>query len=249
MKKFLLFLLVPVLLCGAAAFAIWKWCPDTVAAGYVSEYGSKAFEMCKGWFAASKEFAAEAWNRVQNPEPRLPPKDEKAEPEAKPEDAEPQEEKAVENPAPRPSAPKPVVSGPPGWTGIEPDNWCAGLKIKPDSLKRKIVLVFEFSTDDEISTGMLPRIQQVWSAYNTKPFVVLGSHRGDDSRAAAAAAKKAGVSFPVYQGAGWSREPRSSELPFIYLVDDSGKVIYRGQTEHGAIEAFVNALPDVGRRR
>ena len=109
-------------------------------------------------------------------------------------------------------------------------------------------MVYVFSESDEDSVALLPRIENVWSAYKSKPLVVLGSHRGGKSAKAANIIKKAKVTFPVYEDAGRTQEPSAGgRYPIVYVVDDTGRMIYRGRSDLEATEAIVTAIPNVGR--
>ena len=111
-------------------------------------------------------------------------------------------------------------------------------------------MVYVFSSADEDSVALLPRIENVWSAYKSKPFVVIGSHRGGKSAKVANLIRKSKVTFPVYEDAGRTKEPGAGgRYPIVYVVDDTGKMVYRGRSDLEATEAVVTAIPDVGKRR
>ena len=111
-------------------------------------------------------------------------------------------------------------------------------------------MVYVFSESNEDSVALLPRIEKLWSAYKSKPFVVLGSHRGGKSAKVANLIKKSKVTFPVYEDAGRTKEPGAGgRYPIVYVVDDSGQMIYRGRSDLEATEAVVTAIPNVGKRR
>jgi hypothetical protein len=92
---------------------------------------------------------------------------------------------------------------------------------------------------------MLARLESVWQGFKTKPFVVVGAHVSKDDEAAKAAVAAGGVSFPVYRDARLaSGEPFSDSLPFLYVVDISGKIVYRGRNDRIATQACVMAIAD-----
>jgi len=136
------------------------------------------------------------------------------------------------------------------WKGLEPENWYCGRKLTERALDGKIVMVYVFSESNEDSVALLPRIESVWSAYKSKPFVVIGSHRGGKSAKVASIIKKSKVTFSVYEDAGRTQEPGAGgRYPIVYVVDDTGRMIYRGRSDLEATEAVVTAIPDVGKKK
>jgi len=243
MKKFLVALLLLALVAAGAGSAVLRFWPDTEAGGYAA----LAWERAKEWCGVSAEFWVEQWRRFRPAGEETPP--------ARPK---PVETTAAEKPAAVEETPVPAVERPPQpavdlskpWKGLDPENWYGGPKLTEKSLEGKIVMVYAFSESSEDSVALLPRIENVWSAYRTKPFVVLGSHRGGRSAKVAGILKKNGVTFSVYEDAGRTKEPApGGRYPIVYVVDDTGRMVYRGRSDLEATEAVVTAIPDVGRRR
>ena len=246
MKKLLLILLSQILLTGAVLYVVCRIMPDGVVAQYVQLAKEKSLEKGRAWWTILKDQTVAAWHKFRDPEPKLIEKEAVPETEA---EAPVEKPVAAEPPAPaKPAVPEIDLSKP--WKGLEPGNWYGGKKITEKSLEGKIVMVYAFSEADEDSVALLPRIEQLWSAYKTKPFVIIGSHRGGKSAKISALVKKAKLTFPVYEGAGRTKEPSAGgHYPVVYVVDDAGKMIYRGRSELEATEAFVDALPNVGKKR
>ena len=236
MKKAFLVIVVLVGLEVVAEFFIAKFWPDTK----VGEYAVIQRDTTVEWYHVAKDFWVEQWHRFrpEEPEPQVA--------------AAPKVEESVEREEETKSAepPKPTVDLSKPWKGLEPENWYYGKKLTEKSLEGKIVMVYVFSESSEDSVALLPRIENVWSAYKSKPFVVIGSHRGGKSAKVANLIKKSKVTFPVYEDAGRTKEPSAGgRYPIVYVVDDSGKMIYRGRSDLEATEAVVTAIPDVGKRR
>ena len=236
MKKAFLVIVVLVGLEVVAEFFIAKFWPDTK----VGEYAVIQRDTTVEWYHVAKDFWVEQWHRFrpEEPEPQVA--------------AAPKVEESVEREEETKSAepPKPAVDLSKPWKGLEPENWYCGKKLTEKSLEGKIVMVYVFSESSEDSVALLPRIENVWSAYKSKPFVVIGSHRGGKSAKVANLIKKSKVTFPVYEDAGRTKEPSAGgRYPIVYVVDDSGKMIYRGRSDLEATEAVVTAIPDVGKRR
>ena len=164
MKKAFLVIVVLVGLEVVAEFFIAKFWPDTK----VGEYAVIQRDTTVEWYHVAKDFWVEQWHRFrpEEPEPQVA--------------AAPKVEESVEREEETKSAepPKPAVDLSKPWKGLEPENWYCGKKLTEKSLEGKIVMVYVFSESSEDSVALLPRIENVWSAYKSKPFVVIGSHRG-----------------------------------------------------------------------
>ena len=241
MKKAFLVLVVLVGLLVAADLVIVKFWPDTKAGEYAVVGRDTAVE----WYVETKDFWLEQWHRFrpEEPEPQVVEK-----PEAEKPENETAKESKAEEPAKSAEPAKPVVDLSKPWKGLEPENWYCGKKLTEGALAGKIVMVYVFSESSEDSVALLPRIENVWSAYKSKPLVVLGSHRGGKSTEAANIIKKAKVTFPVYEDAGRTQEPSAGgRYPIVYVVDDTGRMIYRGRSDLEATEAIVTAIPNVGK--
>ena len=244
MKKLLLILLALVLFAAAAIYTVCRIMPNGVVAGYVELGKQKTVETCREWWIGAKDWTVTTWNKVLHPEPKLVEQNVAAETDD--DDISMEESGRLEKPKP----PVPAVDLSKPWKGLEDANWYCGKKITEKALEGKIVMVYAFSEKDEDSVALLPRIEQLWFAYKTKPFVIIGSHRGGKSEAISRIVRKSRLTFPVYEGAGRTKEPSAGgHYPIVYVVDDAGKMIYRGRSELEATEAFVDALPNVGKKR
>lgn len=236
MKKAFLVLVVLVGLLVAADLVIVKYWSDTK----VGKYAVVGRDVAVEWYGVTKDFWVEQWHRFR---PEEPEQQVAAEPKAEAPAESVEEAKSVEPPKPAVDLSKP-------WKGLEPENWYCGKKLTEKSLDGKIVMVYVFSESNEDSVALLPRIENVWSAYKSKPLVVLGSHRGGKSAKVANLIRKSKVTFPVYESAGRTKEPGAGgRYPIVYVVDDSGQMIYRGRSDLEATEAVVTAIPNVGKRR
>ena len=133
------------------------------------------------------------------------------------------------------------------WNGFSDENWYSGRKLDVESLRGKVVMVDEWGAMCGPCISLLPRMQEIWNSFKTKPFVLLGSHRqGRNAEAVAELVKKHGLTYPIYQGAGLVGEPdNGGGVPFIYVVDARGKVVYSGRNDRDALGAVVNALSDM----
>jgi hypothetical protein len=218
---------------------IVKFWPDTKAGEYALTVRDTAVE----WYDITRDFWVEQWHRFRPEEPE-------AQVAEQPKVEEPEEEPEAEKPDKSAEPPKPAVDLSKPWKGLEPENWYCGRKLTERALDGKIVMVYVFSESNEDSVALLPRIESVWSAYKSKPFVVIGSHRGGKSAKVANIIKKSKVTFSVYEDAGRTQEPGAGgRYPIVYVVDDTGRMIYRGRSDLEATEAVVTAIPDVGKKK
>jgi len=140
------------------------------------------------------------------------------------------------------------------WQNIDEGSWLGGAKItSAEKLAGRIVLVDVWGYQCPPCKALLPKVEEIWKNFGlpaNKPLVVVGSHRQQRNDAAIKALiDKHKLTYPVYQNAGIVEgEPSSGgSLPFMYVLDHRGKVIYKGRDEHQAIEVIVEALPKVGK--
>ena len=133
------------------------------------------------------------------------------------------------------------------WKGLSESNWYSGRKLSAESLSGKVVMVDEWGVGCGPCISLLPRMQEIWSSFKTKPFVLIGSHRqGRSPDDVAALVKKHSLTYPIYEGAGLADEPpNGGGIPFIYVVDARGKVVYSGRSDREALGAVVNALTEM----
>ena len=147
----------------------------------------------------------------------------------------------VKEPAPE----SPVVGDKGGdreWKGISSDDWYSGRRLSERDFRGKVTMVYVWSSKVKPSVEMLGRIEEIWSSFKHKPLVVVGSHRGGNNPKIPKACKQLGISFPMYEGAAFAKEPNVSAYPGIYIVNHHGKIVYRGSSDRSATEALVEAL-------
>lgn len=133
------------------------------------------------------------------------------------------------------------------WKGLSQENWYSGRKLSPADLKGKVVMVDEWGVRCPPCRALLPRMEEIWKSFKSKPFVLIGSHRqGRQPEAVAELVKQNKLTYPIYDRAGIVDEPSNGGgIPFIYVVDANGKVVYSGRSEREAIAAVVNAFETV----
>ena len=135
------------------------------------------------------------------------------------------------------------------WRGLTEAGYYSGPKLTEDDLDGKVVLVDCWGVNCPPCRALLPRMEQIWQGFKSKPFVLLGSHcQGRAPEKVAELVKANKLTYPIYDFAGLAaNEPSSGGgLPFMYVVNHRGRVVYAGRDERAATEAVVNALGEVG---
>jgi len=95
--------------------------------------------------------------------------------------------------------------------------------------------------------ALLPRIEQIWQSFRPKGLVVIGSHRqGKQNARILELRAENSLSYPIYHNAGIVGEPSNGGgIPFMYVVNPVGEVVYSGRDERAATAAIVNAITDM----
>jgi len=141
-----------------------------------------------------------------------------------------------------------MAAKPVAWKNLDEEHHLGGRVTSEGYMRGKVVLVYRWGYDSQPSQTMLPRMENVWKSFKTKPFVLLGGHcpghGGTDEVKAFVEEQK--YTYPIYEDAGLAEnEPRCSDLPFLYVVDETGKVRYKGKDERLAEERVVTLLTDM----
>lgn len=133
------------------------------------------------------------------------------------------------------------------WKNVDPGHRVGGRQASEGYLRGKVVLIDcrDFSAKD--GDAYASRMDQLWSGFKSKPFVLLGSHRGDEASLAAAsnAIRRTGVTYPVYWQAAASDETPFEGYPYIFVYDAAGRMVYRGRDERLATERVVTRIGEV----
>jgi len=134
------------------------------------------------------------------------------------------------------------------WRNLDEEHHLAGRKTSKGYLRGKVVLVDRWGVKCPPCRRLLPRLEEIWQAYKTKPFVLLGGHCAGwgDKAGVQALVREHGLTYPIYEDAGLAAlEPHFDSIPFLYVVDETGKVVYKGHDERAATQAIVTALTDM----
>ena len=134
------------------------------------------------------------------------------------------------------------------WRNVDSGHYLAGRKASEGYLQGKVVLVDRWGLGCPPCRRLLPRVEEIWKSFRTKPFVVLGGHCSGwgDAEGIRKIAKDLGLTYSIYEDAGLGvDEPQFNGIPFLYVVDETGKVLYKGHDERAATQAVVIALTDL----
>ena len=134
------------------------------------------------------------------------------------------------------------------WKNVDAEHYLGGRKASAGYLQGKVVLVDRWGAHCPPCRALLPRVEEVWQSFKTKPLVILGGHcKGwGSAEEVKALIEENKLSYPVYEDAGLaSGEPKFDAIPFLYVVDETGKVVYLGRDERTATQAIVSALTDM----
>lgn len=130
------------------------------------------------------------------------------------------------------------------WKGLADANWYSGPKITEADLEGKVVMVDKWGVNCPPCRALLPKMQDVWQSFKNKNFILLGSHcQGRSEAKVKELVKTNKLTFPIYDWAGLAEgEPSSRGIPFLYVVNHRGKVVYSGHNHNMAITAAQEAI-------
>ena len=134
------------------------------------------------------------------------------------------------------------------WKNVDADHYLGGRKASEGYLQGKVVLVDRWGAKCPPCRALLPRVEEIWKSFKTKPFVVLGGHCKGWGTAdmVAELITEHKLTYSVYEDAALAvGEPKFDAIPFLYVVDETGKVVYLGRDERNATHAIVSALTDM----
>ena len=134
------------------------------------------------------------------------------------------------------------------WKNVDAEHYLGGRKASAGYLQGKVVLVDRWGAHCPPCRALLPRVEEIWQSFKTKPLVVLGGHckgwgSADEVIELITEHK---LTYPIYEDAALAvGEPKFDAIPFLYVVDETGKVVYLGRDERNATQAIVTALTDM----
>ena len=126
------------------------------------------------------------------------------------------------------------------WSGVSPETHIGGRVASPGYLQGKVILVdcrdYSEPSDD------LARLEEFWQSYKCKQFIVLGAHRGGDVERAKANVAKAGVTYPVYDGAAFESPTFEPANGLVYVIHAAGHMATKTRDMNRAYESAVTCM-------
>ena len=133
-------------------------------------------------------------------------------------------------------------------SGLEAGNHIAGPTLREKDLDGKVVAVDEWGIFCPPCRASLPHMAKLAKELaGDERVVFVGSHvqRRDDATARAML-EKAGCDYPVYQGFRVAGAPSSNAIPFGYVVDHRGEVVWSGNP-YGDLKGFTQAIEEAAK--
>ena len=135
-----------------------------------------------------------------------------------------------------------------GWENLDKEHHLGGRVTSEGYMRGKVVLVCRWGLKFQKCRTMLPKLEEVWQGFKSKPLVVLCGHcKGyGEAEEIKKFVTEQGITCPVYECACLAvGEPSYSTVPVLYIVDETGRVVYAGRNEQTARQALVTALTDM----
>ncbi len=131
------------------------------------------------------------------------------------------------------------------WRNLDDRHRLSGRKLSEGYMLGKVVLVDRWGAKCPPCRKLLPQMEVIWQSFKTRSFVLLGGHCEGWGSAATVKdlVREYSLTYPVYEGGALAKdEPVFNGIPFLYVVDPRGKVVYRGRDERLATDHVVGLL-------
>lgn len=134
------------------------------------------------------------------------------------------------------------------WNGLSDKNYYSGPKLTSASLKGKVVLVDCWGVACPPCRALLPQLESLWKTFKSRPFVLVGNHcQGRQQDKVMALVKENNLTYPIYDWFGLAKgTPSFRGIPFLYVVDHRGTVVYSGHSLKDATSAIKKAIAAIG---
>ena len=142
----------------------------------------------------------------------------------------------------------PVLLNAVTWVNLDEAHHYSGPSLTEKDLEGKVVLVDNWGVNCPPCRESLPRIQEIWQSFKSKPFVIIGSHcQGKQPDKVKELVEANKLTYPMYERVGLAEgAPSFKAIPFIYVVNHRGRVVFSGHSDREATEALVTAIADIG---
>ena len=142
----------------------------------------------------------------------------------------------------------PIMANAVAWVNLDEAHHYSGPSLTEKDLEGKVVLIDNWGVNCPPCRESLPRIQEIWQSFKSKPFVIIGSHcQGKQPDKVKELVEANKLTYPMYERVGLAEgAPEFRAIPFIYVVNHRGRVVFSGHSDREATEALVTAITDIG---
>lgn len=137
---------------------------------------------------------------------------------------------------------------PVAWRNLDEPHHLGGRVASAGYLRGKVVLVDCRDYGSRSSAEAMQRMEEAWNIFKMKQFVLIGSHRGAAGKEKIRRIVEGlDLTYPIYADAGLAdvdNEPRGKESDdgYLYVLESTGKVVYRGVDDRRAFGVVAGAL-------
>lgn len=137
---------------------------------------------------------------------------------------------------------------PVAWENLDPAHHLAGRMASAGYLRGKVVYVDCRDYGDKSCVEAVRSMEEAWRTFKMKPFVMIGSHRGEaGAEKIKRIAEGLGLTYPIYKDADIARTQEQKDADpertgFVYIVEATGKILYRGRDDRRAYGVVASAL-------
>ena len=141
-----------------------------------------------------------------------------------------------------------VAAAPIEWENVDPTHHLSGRMASSGYLRGKIVCIDCRDYGDKSGVEGMRRMEEMWQAFKMKPFILLGSHRGEaGAEKIKRIAEGLKLTYPIYKDAEMVRPQEEKEASpwqagYLYIVGSTGKIFYCGRDDRRASGVIASAL-------
>ena len=141
-----------------------------------------------------------------------------------------------------------LAAQPVDWENLDEAHYLAGRMASSGYLRGKVVYVDCRDYGDKGCVEAARSMEEAWQTYKMKPFVMLGSHTGAAGKEKIKRiASGLGLSYPIYKDAAIGRNGEwkagaSDKSGYVYVVECTGRILYRGKDYRRAFGVVADAL-------
>ena len=128
------------------------------------------------------------------------------------------------------------------WFGIGEESYCSGPRLSTAKMKDAVVLVYLWDCEDPQTARLMRPVENIWRSFKHKNFKVVASNVGAKTAKTSKAAEK--CTFSVYDHLSHRSFSRATQLPCIYVVTSSGRIITCSQNHRMATQVVVSAFAE-----